>query len=101
MKHYIAPDLQSHIHHLRGRACWAMGHLFVLLDKSSDFYIQVLRCVIQMLRDPELPVRFQVSLLAHEALSYSCRRPYATQMLRDPELPVRFQVSRVASGLIH
>ena len=31
----------------------------VLLDKTSDFYIQVLRCVVDMLRDPEMPVRFQ------------------------------------------
>ena len=56
----IATELQSSIPHLRARACWAIGNLVVLLDKNTEFYLQIVRCVLSMLRDPELPVRFQV-----------------------------------------
>jgi len=36
-----------------------MGHLAILVDKNSEFFIKVVRCVVAMLRDPQLPVRFQ------------------------------------------
>jgi hypothetical protein len=62
MTNFVAPELQGGIAHLRARACWAMGHLSDLMNKESDFYLQVVRCVMHLLRDPELPVRFQVCL---------------------------------------
>ena len=62
MMNFVAPELQGGIAHLRARACWAMGHLSDLMNKESDFYLQVVRCVMHLLRDPELPVRFQVCL---------------------------------------
>ena len=65
---------QGGIAHLRARACWAMGHLADLMHKESDFYLQVVRCVVDLvLRDPELPVRFQVSVHVMCSLCASAR----------------------------
>mmetsp|Transcript_103123 Transcript_103123/g.166244 ORF Transcript_103123/g.166244 Transcript_103123/m.166244 type:complete len:1085 (+) Transcript_103123:63-3317(+) len=89
MENCIATDLQSSIHHLRARACWAMGHLAILVDKNSEFFIKVVRCVVAMLRDPQLPVRFQACValrwLIHDA---STRGPTVTvQAVIGEQLP--------------
>lgn len=55
--------------HLRSRASWACSQFIDTIIKEPAFYQQVMGEVMTLLKDPELPVKFQAAV-ALRALIY-------------------------------
>ncbi|EKX42012.1 hypothetical protein GUITHDRAFT_141490 [Guillardia theta CCMP2712] len=62
ISNFIAVELESPRGHMRGRACWALGHLVDLMDVSSDQFTGLVHRVMRMFRDEHIAVRFQAAV---------------------------------------
>ena len=54
---HVMPEFQSPHGHMRAKAAWVAGQYADINFKQPQHFMALLQCIVQGLRDPELPVR--------------------------------------------
>ena len=62
LRRFGLPDLASDVAHLRACACWTVAQYERLIGSDGELLKHVLERVILLLRDPEIPVRYEAAV---------------------------------------
>ena len=82
LSNHVAPEFKSPLGHLRSRACWISAELVDTVSKDPAFFQSTVSAVIGLLRDKELPVRFQAAV-AMRMLIYDGEKGAARAEVKD------------------
>jgi hypothetical protein len=82
LSNHVAPEFKSPHGHLRSRACWISAELVDTVSKDPAFFQSTVSAVIGLLRDKELPVRFQAAV-ALRMLIYDGEKGAARAEVKD------------------
>jgi hypothetical protein len=54
---HVLPEFQSPLGHIRAKAAWVAGQYADITFTNPQHFAALLQCIVQGLRDKELPVR--------------------------------------------
>lgn len=62
LSNFVFNDLRNNAGHLRGRASWMLARFVRTIEVDADFIQKTVTSIMELLRDEQLPVRFQAAV---------------------------------------
>lgn len=82
LQQHVFSDLKSSAGHLRGRASWVLSQFVFSIQDEAQFFATVVTSVMELLRDADLPVKFQAAVSMRK-LIYDERKQCAREGVKE------------------